>query len=574
MKKTLLILTTLFTVVIGYSQTFTSPDSNSNIIQYTVTSGTTVAINGFTFNNTNVDIPASVSNGGITYNVTAINAFVFGSEQISSVNLPNTLTSIGQLAFSNTDLTGIVFPNSLTTIGDYAFQSSQLQGITIPSNVTNIGNGVFRGNPLTSVTSLATNPPIIITEAGNNDSFATGGNRSGIDLTIPAGTTGAYVTDPGTLWTGFNSVTENLNTGDTYIYNYITYEVISVANSTVKAVDYNTSGGTIVDIPATIPNGLITYNVIEIGNNAFLNNNLTSVTIPDSVISIGEGAFNNNSINSLVLGNNIESIGNWSFQLNNLISVTIPDSVTSIATNAFRFNSITNLVLGNSVETIGDHAFTDNDISSLIIPDSVLTIGDYAFVHSDGMTNLVIGNSVTSIGEGAFAMNASLAQLTSITIPSSVTSIGNYAFAIASLTDVTSLATTPPTITTGTNDTFGSIANRGSVNLHIPPNTQDVYVTNMGALWTDFNSVVEDATLSNSNFELENDIKVIKMTNTLEILFSNSIILEAYSLYNISGVKVVSGKESEITISAFTSGIYILKLDFNTGTVVKKVIVN
>ncbi|MFP4845570.1 leucine-rich repeat domain-containing protein [Winogradskyella sp. PE311] len=506
MKKQLLILLTLFIATMGYSQTFTVQDSNNNTLRFTVTSSTTVSlITGSTIINTNVNIPSSVSNGGTAYNVTAIGVFSFDGEPISSVSIPNTVTSIEQQAFSNTNLTSVVFPSNLETIGDYTFQGNQLSGLTIPSNLTSIGNGAFRGNPLSTITSLATIPPSITTVAGNNDSFAQGGDRSGIDLIIPAGTTGAYVTDAGALWTGFNTVTENLNVGDTYIDNFITYEVTSAASSTVKAVGYNTAGGTVVNIPATIPNGLITYDVTEIGNNAFQSKNLTSVSLPNTLV------------------------------------------------------------------TIGENAFFVNNISSVTIPDSVVTIDDIAFAQNQNMTNLVLGNSVTNIGDAAFRFTG----LTTITIPESVTNIGVVAFGGLGniITDVYCEGLVPPMISTSSNlnsDTFN--LSRSSIHLHIPAGTMGVYVTDSGALWTDFNPVSEDA-LSIDDFELAMDIKVITTSYALEVTSSDSVRLENYSIFSLSGAKIATGTESEISTASISKGIYILKLDFDRGIVVKKVLI-
>ncbi len=113
---------------------------------------------------------------------------------------------------------------------------------------------------------------------------------------------------------------------------------------------------------------------------------------------------------------------------------------------------------------------------------------------------------------------------------------------------------------------------RSTIHLHIPGGTSGVYYLNTGALWTGFNPVTEDA-LSVSDFELANDVKVITTTDALKIIASNSVGLQNYTLYNIAGSKVATGTENEILTSAFSKGIYILKLDFNKGTVTKKVIV-
>lgn len=158
-----------------------------------------------------------------------------------------------------------------------------------------------------------------------------------------------------------------------------------------------------VDIPATIGGTAVTV----IGVSAFENNNLTSVTIPDSVTVIGEAAF----------------------AINNLTSVTIPDSVTTLGDSVFRYNNLTSVTLGNSVTTIGELAFSENQLTSVTIPDSVTTIDSEAFAYNN-LTSVTLGSSVTTIGEAAFAFN----QLSIVQIPNSVTTIGQYAFAFNSPT--------------------------------------------------------------------------------------------------------------------------------------------
>ncbi|MFD2726642.1 leucine-rich repeat domain-containing protein [Hyunsoonleella rubra] len=511
MKKQLLFLNVLLITFISYSQTFFVQDTNGNMLRYSVTSSNTASlITGSTINNTSVAIHASVTNGGTTYNVTSLGSNALSSSPITNVSIPNTVTSIEQGAFNNTNLTSVVLPSNLQTIGDYAFGSNQLTGLTIPSSVTSIGSSAFRdNNGLTSVTVLATVPPTITTASNQNDTFydTQTQDRSDIDLTIPAGTTGAYVTDAGALWTGFNTVTENLNVGNTYVYDYITYQVISVANSTVRAFDYNTAGGTVVNIPATIPNGLITYTVTEIGNNAFQSNNLTSVTLP------------------------------------------------------------------NTLTYIGESAFFINNLTSLTIPDSVINIDDGAFANSQNLTNLVLGNNLTTIGDFSFRF----CPINDITIPASVTNIGVIAFGglggNEAIMDIYCLGSIPPTIATDTNlnaDTFNQ--SRSTIHLHIPPGTIDAYVTDPGALWTGFNPVTQDASLSTSDFALEHDIKIISSSNQIEVKHSKSIKLKGFTVYSMSGAKVFEGNITTFATEALSKGIYILELKFDKGSIAKKFI--
>ena len=116
-------------------------------------------------------------------------------------------------------------------------------------------------------------------------------------------------------------------------------------------------------------------------------------------------------------------------------------------------------------------------------------------------------------------------------------------------------------------DTFA--VNRSNIHLHIPPGTTAAYVTNAGALWTGFNQVTEDA-LGTSNFELENELKVITTSNELEISYSNNIALETYTIYSITGAKIKEGSENNIAIDDMSNGVYILKLNFDKGIAVRK----
>ncbi|NQY29440.1 MAG: leucine-rich repeat domain-containing protein [Flavobacteriaceae bacterium] len=474
---------------------------------------------------TTLSIPNSVTNIGT-------NAFAYNN--ISSLSISNSISSIANGTFDGNNLTSITIPNNVTSIGNNAFKGNQLTDITIASSVTTIGDGAFINNPLTCIVSEATTPPTVTT--GPLDSF---GNRSNIDLSIPTGTAAAYAT---ATWTDFKSVAEGLS--GTFVVGNITYQINANPNNEVTVTDYNTAGGTVVNIPATVTSGCTDFSVTHINDFAFENKNLTSLLLPDSIIDIGQGAF----------------------LINNLLTVTIPDNVITINDGAFANNNLMNVVIGSSVTTIGEYAFRFNNLASLTIPDNVISIEALAF-NSNSLTNLQLGNGLEVIGNEAFRFNNALQ---SVVIPASVTNIGDSAFLIAALTDVTSLATTAPTITTGTNDTFGT---RSTIHLHIPGGTMGAYVTDSGALWTGFNPVTLDA-LGVFDFELANDITILITTDAINITHSNSIRLENYTIYSISGAKVTTGTESNIDTNYLSSGIYILKLDFDKGTVIKKFVAN
>ena len=142
---------------------------------------------------------------------------------------------------------------------------------------------------------------------------------------------------------------------------------------------------------------VIGSSVTSIGNWAFNNCWLKSVTIPDSVTSIGSNAFNDCAwLTSVTIPESITSIGEATFRYcTGLTSVTIPDSVTSIG--SYAFSSCDGLT------SIGSNAFSSCDgLTSITIPDSVTSIGSYAFSSCEGLTSVTIGKNVTSIGDMAF----------------------------------------------------------------------------------------------------------------------------------------------------------------------------
>ena len=113
--------------------------------------------------------------------------------------------------------------------------------------------------------------------------------------------------------------------------------VIPILNGTDVEVTGRAAGNTDTDIviPATVTDSGTTYSVTTIGNDAFSDNALTSVTIPDSVTTIGNCAFYNNALTSVIIPDSVTSIGDYAFANNALTSVTIPDSVTTIGDDAF-----------------------------------------------------------------------------------------------------------------------------------------------------------------------------------------------------------------------------------------------
>ncbi|GEM_PF-1302576 len=232
--------------------------------------------------------------------------------------------------------------------------------------------------------------------------------------------------------------------------------IVNDDNLTVTITGYTGTGG-VLEIPGTIDGNTVTV----IGYSAFMSNQLTSVTIPDSVQTIGVNAFANNQLTSVTLPDGVTELGSFALATNQLTSVTFPDSVTSIGARALYQNplktvvidgndeqgttigdyaigsfSLTSVTLGEGVVSIGTQAFYPHQLTSVTIPGSVKSIGEGAFTGNpggDSLTSVTLGEGIETIGDSAFIFN----QLASVTIPASVTSIESSAFLGNRITSMT-----------------------------------------------------------------------------------------------------------------------------------------
>jgi hypothetical protein len=183
-------------------------------------------------------------------------------------------------------------------------------------------------------------------------------------------------------WSGSNTRFQSGDTitighGDVWFYaaweddpNYSPYTYTDAETGGVKITKYSPYNKN--DSPLVIPNNLDKKPVTVIGEGAFANAYLDSVTLPNQLQIIESKAFT----------------GNW-FE-----TITIPDTVRSIGKLAFEGSSLRTLTLGSNLKTIDDYAFDGNYLTDLILPDSVSSLGEGAF-YDNKLTTIKIGDKVT-----------------------------------------------------------------------------------------------------------------------------------------------------------------------------------
>ncbi len=149
-----------------------------------------------------------------------------------------------------------------------------------------------------------------------------------------------------------------------------------------------------------IPDNFDGFPVVSIGQNAFQEKDVVSVTIPDSVTLIDYSAFNSCSkLKSVVIGKSVETISEYAFKYcKSLEKIVIPDSVKIIRESAFYgCENLTSVDFGNSLVIIEMQAFElCSSLTSVVIPDSVNDIQTLAFSDCYSLRDFTIGKSVLS----------------------------------------------------------------------------------------------------------------------------------------------------------------------------------
>ena len=304
----------------------------------------------------------------------------------TTVEVPNDVTSIADSVFENKGLTSVSFPDGLTSIGMNTFKDNNLESLDIPDSVTFIGSYAFSGNSLTSV-----NIPDSVTDIGDS-AFA---GNSDLELYIFPSNSNPTV--------GNNAFPNG--------YAIITKDVCFAfdATDTGKINDYYDNEGDNTSNLACPRDVVIPQGVTSIGETAFVENSLTSVTIPDSVTSIGDQAFYNNSLTSVTIPDSVTSIGDQTFSYNSLTSVEIPDNVTSIGDQTFSYNSLTSVEIPDSVIFIGTSAFYENSLTSVTIGSGMTRIGVESFKNNDSSMTVCIEAQESNVTVASNAFDSGIA---------------------------------------------------------------------------------------------------------------------------------------------------------------------
>ena len=382
------------------------------------------------------------------------------------LTIPATVKTIGNHAFEGSDytryLTSVTFEegSTLETIGAYAFRRAKISSFNVPASVTSIGAYAFYYcSELTSLTFEEGTAPLTFGTTYGNDTGNVLNETLVTEIHFPG-----RLTVIGESAFDRNSKIETVTFGDQYADSDFTKSNLTTIGE--GAFRY-ASALSAITIPASVKN----TDVIAIGNEAFLESGLTSVTFEESdegVLTIGTSAFS--GCKSLLSMNLPKRLGDFTSGSTTIPALANGTGVFPTADddgNGFNSVSITE---GNALyaskdgilytsdfkelvycppakegtvevdartERIGTNAFANcKKLTAITFPaDSVCKqIGAGAFSGCSLLVNMKLPDSVAAIGEGAF-LNCN--ELVSLSLPASLSSFDPAMLGCKKLTDLT-----------------------------------------------------------------------------------------------------------------------------------------
>ena len=222
-------------------------------------------------------------------------------------------------------------------------------------------------------------------------------------------------------------------------------------DGTYEITDYKKSCGPIVDVPSKVDGKAVTY----IGENAFRDKGITSITIYHGIKELKYGAFQQNpDLKEIKIASTVKKIGDYAFYKGKLEKVVFPEGLEEIGAYSFAYNNISSVQFSSTLKKIGYRAFLSNNLSDVKFNSAVDVEGgafsdnqlseesgffygningqpDYSKLIGYGgeSKDVVIPATKNGVALKTIAANAfSDSLITSVVIPDTVTTIESSAF--------------------------------------------------------------------------------------------------------------------------------------------------
>ena len=382
--------------------TFTIGNLKYTVLTENTTANTgTVSVGAGSSLSGTVNIPATVTNNGITYTVTTIKSIY--TKSFSSISIPATVTSIGAGYIGSESLRSITVNEANThfTVVDNVLYSKDMTQLICypalksdeefhtPQTVTQIKAYAFRYSRVKKV--YLTEGVVSI----GNDAFNACQYLEWLDV-------------PSTL--------KNVGTfafqlaGDARTFNVNIHDLAAFCNLTLASYQaffgLNHSGGQVNNVyldGQLVTDLVIPSNITKINDFVFGGfNGLKSVTFEGDMESIGQYTFNYCGLEKIQFNGTCSSIGSHAFEGHELkYDLHLPSGLKVITQQCFAYDISQSKYnhLGNYSSALQDENLIRVNV---YIPDGVTTIYKYAFSHFPINELHIQGNTLKEVWAGAF----------------------------------------------------------------------------------------------------------------------------------------------------------------------------
>ena len=426
----------------------------------------------------NINIPATVTYNGETYDVVALGEEAFSQASLSGITIPSSVTQIkyGCFLFANCPST-INVPASVTDIETLAFAAFNLNAINVDENNPNfmsMDKMLFSKDTTTLVECLKTKSGAVTLPQRTRhlaaNAFAYCQNITGV--TLPEGLESI----------GYWAFVDNQHLNNVVIPSSVTHIApgpfvncpalnnLSIAeDNTHYYMDgmmiYSAGGDSLVSAHKSA-DSVFLPNTLHYVNGFGGNSNVKYVHVPDGVTTIGNEAFNGSSLRSIDLPSHLHFIDEWAFyyctsltrvgmpatldtmgegcfhSCSHLTSVDIPDGLRTVSEAAFFMcTSLSDITWGNAVEIIDTCAFGDCSFTELTLPPTLRVVRMTAFIgdYRGRLKRLTFSAPIDTIEVGAFYSQPLQMLRLKNTVPPATTDDGYGTYGCLNGTDVDSI---------------------------------------------------------------------------------------------------------------------------------------
>ena len=321
----------------------------------------------------------------------------------------------------------------------------------------------------------------------------------------------------------------------------------------------------------TTSGGIIKYYVKQIGDNAFCNCELETVTISEGIENINFKAFYNTKVTNLILPYSLNIISDYAFMRSRIDELDIPTGVISIGIKAFAESDLKKIIIPNTVESIGE-GITENcsKLEYLLFEDSTTTLSinqNHGYIGDLPSQYLYIGRNFDSLCHG-FNNPRAIRQIEFGKYFSQAPFHHEFISMATSVEKIIVRNTIPPKF--DSSDRWGSAYFRQSVyknsTLYIPNGT--IFNFKTADVWKNFQNIQmydpEDPSVGITDTSSDKP----KISVTGRDIFVYRTNATEVAVYALDGRVVYQGKASCIEIPA--AGLYIVRTGNHTTKVLVK----